>query len=78
MDPGKHLKFIGFISMVSLFLMSAVLFLTQNTLFALLVGLLADSIQIASYLVWLLRARSCFDYAHKKKTVVGKCRSMPS
>jgi len=72
MNPRKHLKFISLISVLSLILIGIIFGLTQNIMFALLVSLIADSVQIVSYLIWLVQKEMPMEQVPKQVEVVYK------
>ena len=55
MNLRNHLKFFSLISIVSIALIVSVVYVTQNVFVGLLVGLIADSIQIVTYVVWFFQ-----------------------
>jgi len=55
MDIRKYVKILSLISAVSLFSISLVALLTGNLLVSTIIGCLANSIQIATYVVWYIR-----------------------
>lgn len=55
MNFRNHLKFVSLISTVSLVMIVAVVFLTQNVFLGLLIGLIADSVQIVTYILWFFQ-----------------------
>ena len=72
MNLRKHLKFVSRISVLSLISIAITFGLTQNIMFALLVSLIADSVQIVNYLVWLVQKEMPMEPVPKQVEVVYK------
>lgn len=55
MNLKQHIKFLSFVSIVSIILVVIIFSLTSNTELAVMVSLLADSIQIVTYSLWVIQ-----------------------
>jgi len=70
MNIRQHSKFLSIVSLTSLISILGIFYLTKNTLLVLFISVLADSIQIVTYIVWLFKREVPLEETPKQVKVV--------